>query len=436
MAALNLYILTFNCAQAFIDTDAFASQLFLGLTSSQLPDILILSLQEIAPIPHSFVGGSFLVPYFEKFYHAVQRAARKASNASDGPVYAPIAARNLGMAGIMAFAKDPSCIQDLETGGVGVGLWDMGNKAGVGLRFTYQGNGGSAELTFVAAHLAAMEDQLERRNEDWKNIVRRLVFSSMSKKTGTSLSAPSEERPLLSISPQDASIYKPTSHLFVAGDLNYRTSILSPSPIDHIETFPQPHDDPSSPNHFTALFQHDQLTQERLAGRTCHGLVESQVTFPPTYKYDPKEPILTPDEDIKKWEWAKHRWPSWCDRILYLDVPEWLHKDKPELKIVPHKYIALPSFPTSDHRAVAEEFTVPLTPIPKPVEDDECDDPRIHLPFDIDVDWKTRREKARILELVVGFTLYFTTTWEGVGVFGAMIAGGVGAWFVLKALLM
>lgn len=432
---LDVYILTYNCGLKAIDIDAFASQLFSGLTSSKLPDILVLSLQEIAPIPYALIGGSFLVPYFSRFYHAVQKAAKKLSAAS-GPVYSPIAARNLGMTAVMVFAKDSTAIQGIETGGVGVGLADMGNKGAVGVRFTYHENGASTELTFVAAHLAPMEDGLKRRNEDWKSIVRGLVFSSTtsdSKKAATSQSA--ESRPLLSISPRDASIYKPTSHLFVAGDLNYRTSSLSPAPNDHIDSFPQPHHDRSSPNHYSALFESDQLNQERSAGRTLQGLTEVAVTFPPTYKYDPKEPFLTPDEDLTRWHWAKHRWPSWCDRILYLDIPSWLSASKPQAKITSHKYSALPLLPTSDHRPVALEVSVPLVQIPNPPENDEGNDPRIHPPFELDINWKARRERARTMELIAGFTMYFTTTLEGAGIVVAMVVGTVGAYFALKSML-
>ena len=436
MAALSLYIVTFNSGLMPIDAEAFASQLFNGLNSSTLPDLLFLSLQEIAPLPLSLIGGSFLVPYFEKFYHAVQKGSRKAANATDNaPIYTPIAARNLGMTGIMVFAKDPSCIEDIETGGVGVGLWEMGNKGAVGVRFTYHQGPASTELTFVAAHLAAMENELLRRNEDWKNIVRGLVFSSTSSKRKTeNTSLSGEERPLLSISPRDASIYKPTAQLFVAGDLNYRTSILSPSPTDHIDIFPQPHHSPDSTNHFSSLFESDQLNQERLAGRTLHGLTEAEINFPPTYKYNSEEPFLTPDDELKKWPWAKHRWPSWCDRILYLPLPAWVTRSKPSLSITTHKYTALPLFPTSDHRAVTLELSVPIVPIPAPV-DEEGDDPRIKPPFEINIDWKRKRERARQLELVVGFALYFTHTKEGGAVAAALLVGIVGAFYAIRAMV-
>jgi hypothetical protein len=436
MAALTLYVVTFNCGLRPIDTETFASQLFTGLHSTNLPDHLVLSLQEIAPLPLALIGGSFLVPFFEKFYHAVQKGSRTYANAADnGPTYAPIAARNLGMTGIMVFAKDPSRIQDIETGGVGVGLWEMGNKGAVAIRFTYHQGSASTELTFVAAHLAAMEWELQRRNEDWKNIVRGLVFSSTTSKRKTgSASLSGEERPLLHISPHDASIYKPTSHLFVAGDLNYRTSVLSPSPTDHIDIFPQPHHPPDSSLHFSSLFESDQLNQERFAGRTLHGLTEAEIAFPPTYKYNSEEPFLTPDDKLKKWPWARHRWPSWCDRILYLPLPTWVTRSQPLLSITTHKYTALPLFPTSDHRAVTLEISVPIVPIPPP-KDEEGDDPRIKPPFEINVDWKRKRERARQLELVVGFALYFTTTKEGGTVAAAVLVGVVGAYFAIRAMV-
>lgn len=437
MADLSLYILTFNCGLSPIDVDAFASQLFSGLTTPTLPDLLVLSLQELAPIPYGLIGGSFLVPYFSKFYHAVQKGARKASGATDNaPIYTPISARNVGITGIIVFAKDPEAIQDIETAGVGVGMSEMGNKGAVGVRFTYRDKGSSTELTFVSAHLAAMEDEVLRRNEDWKNIVRGLVFSSTTAdRKQNAASLPGEQRPLLSISPHDASIYKPTSHLFVAGDLNYRTSTIKPSPTDHLETFPQPHHDPSSEQHHSTLFLSDQLNRERHAGRTLHGLTEAKVTFPPTYKYNLEEPYLKSDEELSAWHWAKHRWPSWCDRILYLDIPTWLSSSKPGLKIIPHKYSALPLQPTTDHRAVALEVSVPLVPIPAPSEDEEGDDPRLHPPFEINIDWKSKRDRARMFELVVGYSMYLTTTWEGRGLVMAMVVGSVGAYFVIRALL-
>jgi hypothetical protein len=427
MESLNLYILTFNCGRSLIDVESFASQFFSGLSTTKLPDVLVLSLQEIAPIPHSFVGGFLLAPYFMRFHHAVQKAARKLSGV-DVASYTAITARNVGMTGIMVFAKDSAAVQDLETGAVGLGVAEMGNKGAVGVRFKYHRGDSYTELTFVAAHLAAMEGETIRRNEDWKNIVRGLVFTSSPKEARAATSLSREEQPLLSTETKDGSIYKSTSHLFLAGDLNYRTSATKPSLSDPIDSFPQP-------NHrsFTHLFERDQLNQERTAGRTCQGLIEAPITFPPTYKYELKGPFLTPDEELSTWHWAKHRWPSWCDRILYLDIPSWLKSQEPEVKITTRKYTALPLLPTSDHRPVTLDVSIPLIPIPEPGE--ETDDPRTNAPFPVDINWKSKRERARILELVVGSSMYLATTAEGRVIVLAMVAGAIGAYFAIGALL-
>ncbi|KAL3418872.1 endonuclease/Exonuclease/phosphatase [Phlyctema vagabunda] len=459
-ATLSLYLFTLNCALTPINRTSLSQQLFSGLepSTTSLPDVLVLSLQELAPLAHSLIGGSFLVPYFARFHDAVEEAARKFGGHEQGgaeEIYTAVAARNIGMTGIMVFARDPAAIRDLETGSLGVGIWATGNKGAVGVRFTYENGAGSTELTFIAAHLAAMEWEVARRNEDWKSIVRGLVFSSEAKAKATSLSnSQSEARPLLSVSPRDASVYKPTSHLFVAGDLNYRTSSIKPGPEDHKDTFPQPHDPEEHANHWTKLFEDDQLNAERRAGRTMHGLVEAPVTFPPTYKYSSKQAPMKMDVEPSTWHWATHRWPSWCDRILYLPVPGWLASEHPEARIQVRKYSALPLMETSDHRAVAMDVTLPLLPIPAPPPagsgteaytaagagadadaEMETTDPRIEPPFDLDPDWKSKREKARMLELLLGFTFYFTTTWEGAGVLAASIAGIVGSVFVLKAML-
>jgi hypothetical protein len=83
---------------------------------------------------------------------------------------------------------------------------------------------------------------------------------------------------------------------------------------------------------------------------------------------------------------------------------------------------------------VTLELSVPIVSIPAPVEE-EGDDPRIKPPFEINVDWKRKRERARQLELVVGFALYFTSTKEGGAVAVAVLVGVVGAYFAIRAMV-
>lgn len=128
MSDLNCYIATFNCGRNLVDVDYFASNFFNGLKTNLPPDLVVLSLEEIAPIGYSFLGGSFLVPYFVRLTTAIQVAASKSFETE--VQYDSVVVRNVGMTALMVFAK--SSIQErirrIETAGVGIGLWEMGNK--------------------------------------------------------------------------------------------------------------------------------------------------------------------------------------------------------------------------------------------------------------------------------------------------------------------
>ncbi|KAL9133054.1 MAG: hypothetical protein Q9175_005774, partial [Cornicularia normoerica] len=60
MSTLKIYAVTFNCGRELIDPSVFSNHLFSALANPTAPDILVLCLQEIAPIAYSFLGGSFL----------------------------------------------------------------------------------------------------------------------------------------------------------------------------------------------------------------------------------------------------------------------------------------------------------------------------------------------------------------------------------------
>jgi hypothetical protein len=409
MADLKIYLLTFNCARTLIQPHKFAPHILDALQKDvSLPDIIVLSLQEVAPIAYSFLGGSFLMPYFNALHDAVKLVAKD---------HVHIITRNIGLTAIMIFAKDSTKFSSLETAGVGVGLQGMGNKGAVGARFIFD----EIHLTFVAAHLAPMEDAVLRRNEDWKNIVKGMVFTREGEKMRNEQD---EDVPLLrSVGGQNGSgpgLYNPRSHLFVAGDLNYRLSEVRPTP-DDVRTFPQPTDDLESPTHFLNLLKRDQLLRQLENENTLQGLSEAEIRFPPTYK-------LLNHKNESQWNWAKHRWPSWCDRILYLELPPWMQET-----ITVHKYMALPQVETSDHRPVVLSLSIPLKAISEPAEGQG--DIRLQPPFRIEADWKSRRAMARKKEIAVGLAAYLTLTWEGNGLLLATIIGGIGGWLVIRSLL-
>ncbi|MCJ1372130.1 hypothetical protein MMC20_003351 [Loxospora ochrophaea] len=440
MDYLNIDIVTFNCGRELIEPDLFARHILSTLQKTDV-DVLVLSLQEIAPIAYSFLGGSYLVPYFGRFHHAVELAASEL----DSVKYVTVVSGNVGMTAMMAFAREEAVenIRWLETAGVGVGIHEMGNKGAVGLRIGYAVGEETMQMTFVAAHLAANEEELDRRNEDWKNIVRGLVFSPVNQKPTHEQGNPSdsqtgaiESEPLLSadVSSERSpplGVYTPNSHLFLAGDLNYRTSRRKPS-TDDFQAFPQPTEDVLHPSHYSNLMKKDQLSRELKAGRTCHGLSEATIEFPPTYKFSNKQRAVADTKDESCWGFAKHRWPSWCDRVLFLDLPSWMKSKYSGASIQVHNYRALPLMSTSDHRPVTLSLSIPRIPIVWPHNERAPEDVRLNPPFAIDPEWKERRAAARRKEIAVGLLAYLGLTWEGNGLLLATLVGALGGWAVIS----
>ncbi|QDS69300.1 hypothetical protein FKW77_002721 [Venturia effusa] len=433
MASLELYILTFNCGRALIDPQLFGSHLLHAWPRDQaanLPDIIALSLQEVAPIAYSFLGGAFLVPYLQRFEEAVAAAA-SSEHKELGHVYETLIVRNVGMTVLMIFVKKEvkERVKWIQAGGCGVGVWGMGNKGGVGLRIGID----DKELTFVAMHLAPMEGAVKRRNEDWKNIVQNLVFEPIAHGSVRSkTTANDEDEPLLPDSnpavQDEQGIYTPRNIIFLAGDLNYRTSHEPPSKWSH-HTYPQPQDfqqggttgSPVERLELHALFERDQLTAELAAERVLHGFTEQPINFAPTYKYNTKDITKALEEPADRWTWSTHRWPSWCDRILYL----------PPSGVLPHIYDSLPLIPSSDHRGVALSVTIPA----HLARDDGGNlDLREHPPFEISTDWRSRRARARSLEILVGIASYLALTYEGYAILVGIVGGAFGGYMLMRNL--
>ncbi|EEQ84577.2 inositol 5-phosphatase [Blastomyces dermatitidis ER-3] len=409
MACLGVYVLTLNCSRNVIQHDTLASHLFdalpeSGSQSTDLPEILVLSLQEIAPIAYAFLGGSFLDPYFDAFRRSVSIAARDQH-------YANVVTKNVGMTAVMVFVRGDVAenIAWVETAEVGVGVHEAGNKGAAGVRIGYHIRDGTVDLTFVAAHLAPDEWAVARRNEDWKNIVQKLVFSRVKiegENTPIHDERNEEDVPLLQNESSDTNgdigLYSPRSYLFVAGDFNYRTSLTRPGPNDY-RKFPRPTEDISSPHHYSHLLAKDQLTQELQEQRTLQHLSEAPIKFLPTYKFSSPTHQPAPGGLFETWTWAKNRWPSWCDRVLYQDVPPSTSAGQGGIEV--HRYDALPIIPTSDHRPVALSVSVPLRP---------ASTPAVFLPpFEIDPNWESKRRIARRKEVVVGVAAYLALTREG-----------------------
>jgi hypothetical protein len=161
-----------------------------------------------------------------------------------------------------------------------------------------------------------------------------------------------------------------------------------------------------------------------------HLLTEATVTFPPTYKYSDaakdaaknSKPLPSGGSDEHaSWPWAKHRVPSWCDRILFLAG------GRGGADVDVHSYDALSVQPTSDHRPVTMSVTIPLRK-PELAAD-------FKAPFSMRRDWRERRAAARRYEVLVGIAAYLALTWEGEALLVATVVGILGGYVALKAVL-
>ncbi|KAI0169735.1 DNase I-like protein [Hypoxylon sp. FL1284] len=467
---LDVFILTFNAAKHQINTPVFARHLYhaFGQNASRLPELVVVSLQEMAPMAQAFIGSYMLAPYFQRYESAVNLAAAKFVGEEGGQhgqkVYTLLTTRNVGMTGIMLFARSPAAVRGLQAAEVGFGAGDMANKGAVGLRALYEKQGAdgritaSTELTFVSAHLEAMEWNLNRRNKNWESIVSGLLFEDPKKfaerpslhPTHYGSEEPGEDQSLLRRESteqalHEISIYKPGAHLFVAGDLNYRLSKTSPTPSS---VFPSL--EPDSSNHYDNFLTRDQLTAEKEAGRTLHGLSEAPIKFPPTYKLSltSKAKLQADlgrpwdeqnDVDEVGWTWARHRWPGWCDRILFLDMPWWVRANSSRAATMKTTaYDALPAVRSSDHRAVFLRLQVPIVdpdalgPTPAAREREQSAnpvDPRIKLPFAVDFRSWEHRDMVKKWESTVGWSMLISQSKQGIVAFVTILLIGLGAWW-------
>ena len=97
---------------------------------------------------------------------------------------------------------------------------------------------------------------------------------------------------------------------------------------------------------FESLRKYDQLLIEKRENRVFEGFTEPNITFAPTYKFDPGTQTYDTSE--------KMRSPAWCDRILYRG---------PSIRCV--LYSSHPSYVMSDHKPVSSIFQVSVK-VPSP----------------------------------------------------------------------
>lgn len=199
-------------------------------------------------------------------------------------------------------------IHDIKSTYCGCGIMGlMGNKGGVSISFQLY----DSKITLVDSHLAARHPNVERRNSDFTELSRRLVF------------------------PDKTTIWD-SDHLIWMGDLNYRLDLTHEEIRTKLET-----------KSFDEMLRFDQLKHEQHAGRAFTDFHEAPINFTPSFKYV----VGTTQYDTSE----ANRVPSWCDRILW----------KTDLALNCVRYDSLVDLCISDHKPVLADFSLEVLSVDK-----------------------------------------------------------------------
>lgn len=212
--------------------------------------------------------------------------------------------------------------RDFETESVKTGFGGLlGNKGGVSLRFSYNGNSFSA----TNSHLAAHQEQLQQRIQDYKSILE-----------GTKFLVNSSTPSVLN-----------HDYAFWFGDLNFRLDDIEKHRVlDIITKAKTSNSTDDREKLISSLYKNDQLISVKKRGLAFSEFTETLPKFLPTYKFQ----IGTKDAYD-----SEQRIPAWTDRILYRYNENQTHI-KPKLEQL--FYECLPETDLSDHKPVVSMFRV------------------------------------------------------------------------------
>uniref|UniRef100_A0A1B0AR19 phosphoinositide 5-phosphatase n=1 Tax=Glossina palpalis gambiensis TaxID=67801 RepID=A0A1B0AR19_9MUSC len=189
-------------------------------------------------------------------------------------------------------------------------------------------------MLFVTSHLTAHQQKVKERVSDVKRIIHALDLPRN-----------------LNLRHKNKDVTQNFDNVFWCGDLNFRLGEPREKLLEWIENTKFP-----LPSHLPHGYMHtDQLSSVLADGAAFRGFMEANITFPPTYKYDPG----TQHFDTS----SKQRAPAYTDRILYKYrqsqgltlrrqsiLPGMTSPSQPHVQCL--LYDSVPSIITSDHKPV------------------------------------------------------------------------------------
>ncbi|XP_033123320.1 phosphatidylinositol 4,5-bisphosphate 5-phosphatase A-like [Anneissia japonica] len=297
--ALGVSICTWNVAT--IDPPEQLSQLLERLLSFD-PDVCIIGLQEVSSKPHEIVQAAFVDDPWTEAMDAVMKPRHL------------IQLKSTRLQGLLLVVYTKlhhlpfmhNLMANVTRTGI-AGLW--GNKGSATLRMDWYGR----SLCFSNWHLTPHADQWDKRCKETQQI-----FEDQNFNIGNTMNIMDH------------------SFVFIFGDLNFRLEGMSrEKALNHLVK-----------NELEPLKEKDQLRITLRDRDEFEGYAEGEISFPPTYKFDPG----THDYDTS----PKQRVPAWTDRILWKEDTG----TDPILKQL--EYHSHPDMDHSDHRPVSAYFQLKL----------------------------------------------------------------------------
>ena len=209
----------------------------------------------------------------------------------------------------------------------------LGNKGAVAIGFRWH----DTPLCFIGSHLAARPERVEKRNDNYRQIIEKL---SLKMGQDFCVGGSGKKR-----APQLTHVFE---HLFWLGDLNYRLDHMFSHAVNLV-----------SAGDWNGLAAADQLRREIRDGRSFAEFKEGPLNTCPSYRWEKDEHAFSN---------KRGQSPSYTDRILWRSMPGMQQDITTLARFRTHVEIQ-----GSDHRPVSSGFQLqlrlPYVPLPGPVPD-------------------------------------------------------------------